>query len=174
MKENLGSGRIYGAELAGRWQPGGRISGFLSYTLSRSERNDTGMWRLFDYDQTHILTVSSSLKLGNGWEVGGTFRLVSGNPETPVKGSVYDADIDAYRPLFGATNSARSSTFHRLDVRVEKQFQLAGHPCAAYLDLQNAYNHANREGTDYSFDFTKQSDIPGLPLIPSLGIKGQI
>lgn len=174
MKENLGSGRIYGAEVAGRWRPGGSVSGFLSYTLSRSERNDTGMWRLFDYDQTHILTVSSSVKLGRGWEVGGTFRLVSGNPETPVMASIYDADIDSYRALYGATNSARSSTFHRLDVRIEKQFRIAGHPCAGYLDLQNAYNHSNREGTDYSFDYTKQSDIPGLPLIPSLGIKGEI
>ena len=132
------------------------------------------MWRLFDYDQTHILTVSTSVKLGRGWEVGGTFRLVSGNPEPPVVGSVYDADIDSYRALYGATNSVRSSTFHRLDLRVEKQFHIAGHPCAGYLDLQNAYNHANREGTDYSFDYRKQSDIPGLPLIPSLGIKGEI
>lgn len=173
-KINAGTGRIYGAEVAGRWQPGGPVSGFLSYTLSRSERNDAGTWRLFDYDQTHILTVSSSIKLGRGWEVGGTFRLVTGNPETPVTGSIYDADIDAYRPLYGATNSARSSTFHRLDLRVEKQFHISGHPCAGYLDLQNAYNHANREGTDYSFDYTKQNDIPGLPLIPSLGIKGEL
>ncbi len=174
MKVNAGRGRIYGAEVAARWAPGGRFSGFLSYTLSRSERNDAGMWRLFDYDQTHILTVSSSVKLGRGWEVGGTFRLVTGNPESPVTGSVYDADIDSYRALYGAVNSARNTPFHRLDLRVEKQFSLAGHPCAAYLDLQNAYNHANRESTDYSFDYTKRSDIPGLPLIPSLGIKGEI
>ena len=174
MKTNTGRGRIYGAEMAARWQPGGAFSGFLSYTLSRSERNDGDVWRLFDYDQTHILTASSSVKLGGGWEVGGTFRLVSGNPETPVTGSVYDADIDSYRPLYGAVNSSRSTTFHRLDLRIEKKFHIAGHPCAGYLDLQNAYNHANRESTDYSFDYTERSDIPGLPLIPSLGIKGEI
>ncbi|MGE0399648.1 MAG: TonB-dependent receptor [Kofleriaceae bacterium] len=174
MKVNMGRGRIYGAEMAARWQPGGKFSGFLSYTLSRSERNDAGTWRLFDYDQTHILTASSSYKLGRGWEVGGTFRLVSGNPETPVTGSVYDADIDLYRPLYGAVNSERSTTFHRLDLRIEKQFRLGGYPVAGYLDLQNAYNHANREATDWSFDYTERSDIPGLPLIPSLGIKGEI
>ncbi|MCE9577884.1 MAG: TonB-dependent receptor [Deltaproteobacteria bacterium] len=173
-KTNTGRGRIYGAELAARWQPGGRVSGFLSYTLSRSERNDAGKWRLFDYDQTHILTVSSSIKLGHGWELGGTFRLVTGNPETPVIGSVYDADVDLYRPLYGATNSARTTAFHRLDLRIEKQFHIAGHPCAGYLDIQNAYNRANRESTDYSFDYSQRSDTPGLPLIPSLGIKGEI
>lgn len=174
MKMNTGRGRIYGAEVAARYQPGGAFSGFVSYTLSRSERNDRGTWRKFDYDQTHILTVASSLKLGGGWEVGGTFRYVTGNPETPVVGSVYDADIDAYRALYGAVNSERNPAFHRLDLRIEKQFHIAGHPCAAYLDLQNAYNHANRESTDYSFDYTQRGDVPGLPLIPSLGIKGEI
>ena len=99
---------------------------------------------------------------------------MTGNPETPVTGSVYDADVDTYRPLYGATNSARTSAFHRLDLRVDKQFVLAGHRGAAYLDLQNAYNHANREGTDYSFDYTQHADTPGLPLIPSLGIKGEL
>jgi TonB family protein len=174
MLENTGTGRIYGVEVAGRWQPGGRFSGFLSYSLSRSERNDGGAWRLFDNDQTHILTVSGSTKLGHGWELGGTFRLTSGNPETPVVGSIFDADIDTYRPVYGATNSARNPTFHRLDVRVEKQFQLAGRRCAGYLDLQNAYNQRNLEGTSYSFDYSQRQAIPGLPIIPSLGIKGEL
>ncbi len=174
MRDNSGSGRIYGVEVAGRWQPGGRFSGFLSYSVSRSERNDAGMWRLFDYDQTHILTLSGSEKLGHGWELGATFRLVSGNPETPVVGSIFDADADKYRPLYGAVNSARSSVFHRLDVRVEKQFRISGYRCAGYLDLQNAYNRQNREGTAYNFDYTQRSDTPGLPIIPSLGIKGEL
>lgn len=174
MLENTGSGRIYGVEVAGRWKPGGRVSGFLSYTLSRSERNDHGTWRLFDYDQTHILTLSSSVKLGRGWELGGTFRLVTGNPETPVMGSVFDADVDAYRPVYGSTNSARSTAFHRLDVRVEKQFHIAGYRCAGYLDLQNAYNRKNRESTTYNFDYSQRNDTPGLPIIPSFGIKGEL
>lgn len=174
MRDNSGTGRIYGLEVAGRWQPGGAFSGFLSYTLSRSERNDGGRWRLFDYDQTHILTVAGSYRLGGGWELGSTFRLVTGNPETPVMGSVFDADIDAYRPIYGAVNSARNPLFHRLDLRVEKQFHLAGHRCAGYLDLQNAYNRKNREGTAYSFDYSERRDTPGLPLLPSFGIKGEL
>jgi TonB family protein len=170
---NTGTGRIYGAELAGRWMPGGRISGFLSYSLSRSERNDDGsQWRLFDYDQTHILTAATSIDLGNRWEAGGTFRLVSGNPETPVVGSLFDGD--AYRPIYGETNSARSPMFHRLDVRVEKHFTLGGHPMSGFLDLQNAYNKRNSEGTSYSYDYSERHDTPGLPVIPSFGIKGEL
>ncbi len=175
MRDNSGTGRIYGLEVAGRWQPGGAFSGFLSYTLSRSERDDgDGMVRLFDYDQTHILTLAGSYKLGGGWELGSTFRLVTGNPETPVVGSVFDGDIDSYRPIYGAVNSARNPMFHRLDIRVEKQFRIAGHPFAGYLDLQNAYNRKNREATAYNFDYSERADTPGLPLLPSLGIKGEL
>ena len=173
-RDNSGRGRIYGLEVAGRWQPGGRLSGFLSYTLSRSERLDQGRWRLFDYDQTHILTVAGTYQLGRGWEVGGTFRLVTGNPETPVVAGIYDGDIDSYRPVYGEVNSARNPMFHRLDLRVEKQFRLAGLRMAGYLDLQNAYNRRNREGTAYNFDYSERADTPGLPLLPSLGIKGAL
>ena len=173
-RDNAGTGRVYGLEVAGRWSPGGKLAGFLSYTLSRSERNENGRWRPFDYDQTHILTVAGMYKLGRGWELGSTFRLVTGNPETPVVGSVFDADIDAYRPIYGAVNSARNPVFHRLDIRVEKQFLLGGYHFAGYLDLQNAYNHKNREGTAYNFDYSERSDTPGLPLLPSLGIKGEL
>jgi TonB family protein len=174
MRDNGGIGRVYGLEVAGRWTPGGAFSGFLSYTLSRSERDDGMGWRPFDYDQTHILSISGSYKLGRGWELGSTFRLVTGNPETPVIGAVFDADIDSYRAVYGAVNSARAPMFHRLDIRVEKQFQLGGHHFAGYLDLQNAYNHKNSEGTAYNFDFSERSDTPGMPLLPSLGLKGEL
>ena len=35
------------------------------------------------FDQTHILTILGSYRLGHGWEFGARFRLVSGNLVTP-------------------------------------------------------------------------------------------
>lgn len=171
---NEGIGRIYGLEVAGRINPGGAVSGFLSYTLSKSERKDHAdeAWRLFDLDQTHILTASATWKLGGGWIAGGTFRFVSGNPETPVMASIYDADVDTYVPVYGATNSERNPAFHRLDLRIERGFRMLGGEWAGYLDVQNAYNRQNREGTRYSYDYAKRADIPGLPVLPSLGLRG--
>src|SRR5207302_10847017 len=61
---NGGNGRIYGLEVLGKVHPTARVFGFVSYTLSRSERNDHGDgWRLFDYDQTHILTAAGGYRL---------------------------------------------------------------------------------------------------------------
>jgi len=173
--ENAGVGKIYGAEVSLKAQAT-RLSGFLSYTLSRSERRDhpDSAWRLFDYDQTHILTVASALHLPRHWEVGAAFRLVTGNPETPVTGSVYDADRDLYRPLYGSVNSARAPMFQRLDVRVEKQWHPGRMLLATYLDLQNAYNHKNVEATGYGFDYRQRVDVSGLPVFPSIGVRGEL
>ena len=172
---NDGIGRIYGAEASARLRPTEKSSGFLSYTLSRSERNDHGTtWRLFNWDQTHILTVAGAYRIGRNWDLSGTFRYVTGNPITPVVASVYNANTDTYKPLYGAVNSDRSNAFHRLDLRLEKTWAIRTTKVAAYLDVQNAYNRANEEGRGYNYNFTKAGVISGLPIIPSIGLRGEI
>ncbi|HEY4186079.1 MAG TPA: TonB-dependent receptor [Polyangia bacterium] len=173
---NDGIGRIYGAETSARLRPTEKSTGFLSYTLSRSERRDHANepWRLFNWDQTHILTVSGGYRLGHDWNLSGTFRYVTGNPLTPVVASVYNANTDTYKPIYGAVNSARSNAFHRLDVRIEKTWQIKTGRLAFYLDVQNAYNHQSDEGRVYNYNFTQSGTIPGLPVIPSLGLRGEI
>jgi TonB family protein len=173
---NRGVGRIYGLEAMGRLQPVGRLSGFFAYTLSRSERDDkdgTG-WRLFDYDQTHILTASGNLRLGKGWTLGSTFRLGSGNPSTPISGSLYQANLDVYLPTYGATNSSRDPLFHRLDLRVEKRWAVGRGSLTWYLDVQNVYNRMNAQGFAYNYDYSRRKDAPGLPILPSIGLRGEL
>jgi hypothetical protein len=172
---NDGAGRIYGGELSveARWPYDG--FGYLAYTLSRSERRELdGRYRLFDADQTHILSLTSSQGLGKGWEVGLRFRLISGNPMTPITGSVYDARTGLYVPTFGATNTARNPAFHQLDLRVEKSFQLGRLTLAAYADVQNVYNAKNQEGIRYSYDYRESEVVTGLPLFPSIGLRGEL
>jgi TonB family protein len=177
--ENLNNdsiGRIWGGEFSARLAPSSRTTGFLSYTLSRSERNDRNEgWRLFNWDQTHILTVAGSVRLGSGWDLGGTFRYVTGNPMTPVVASTYNANTDTYKPIYGAINSARNPDFNRLDLRVEKKWKLGNAASlATYLDLQNVYNRRSQEGQTYNYNFTQSEAIPGLPVIPSIGVRGEI
>ena len=175
---NEGLGRIYGMEVAARIEPGGPLPlfGFLSYTLMRSERQDHAQdpWRLFDFDQTHIFTVALVWTIGEGFELGATFRVVSGNPYTPVIGSVNDLSSATYRPIYGLTNSARNPLFNRLDVRLSKSFEIGDVRLLLFLDVQNVYNATNREGVSYSYDYSQTADIPGLPIIPSLGLRGEL
>jgi hypothetical protein len=172
---NEGQGRIYGGELSGeaRWRSNGFA--YLAYTLSRSERRRAGRdWRLFDSDQTHVLTLAANQGLGRGWDVGLRFRVVSGNPTTPITGSTYDARSGVYLPTYGATNSLRDPTFHQLDARVEKEWAIGPAKVAAYLDVQNVYMAENAEGYRYSFDYRKRKAVGGLSLFPNLGVRGEL
>jgi TonB family protein len=172
---NGGKGRIYGLEVSAKIDPHGRFFGFLSYTLSRSERSDHNeSYRLFDFDQPQILTLSGVYRLGSGWEAGLTFRLISGNPTTPVIAAVYNKDTGLYSPVYGPVNSLRSPYFHRLDVRIEKQWTFATWKFAIYLDVQNVYNAANVEGIQYDFEYRQVMNIRGLPILPNLGMRGEL
>jgi TonB family protein len=171
---NGGKGRIYGLEVSAKVDPRGRFFGYLSYTLSRSERMDRNdRYELFDFDQPHILTVSGVVRLGRGWEAGALFRLTSGNPDTPVAGAIYNKDSDTYSPVFGELNSIRKPLFHRLDVRVEKQWTFSAWKLALYLDVQNVYNAVNSENIVYDFEYRNSQQIRGLPILPNLGLRGE-
>jgi hypothetical protein len=172
--KNDGTGRVYGAELFARYT-GQRFRGWLAYTLSRSERQDRDEpWRLFEADQTHILALTANYQLGRGWEVGSRFRLTSGNPYTPVKSAVYDANTDIYQPINAAPFSARNSTFHQLDVRLEKTWEFGQWKLAWYLDVQNAYNAKNYQGFDYSYNYQRRERVAGLSFVPNLGLRGEL
>ena len=171
---NDGTGQIYGAELFARYA-GQRLRAWLAYTLSRSKRQDRNdAWRLFESDQTHILAATANYDLGRGWQVGGRFRLTSGNPYTPVTAAVYDANVDVYQPVNAAPFSARNPTFHQLDVRVEKTWNLAPFKVAVFADFQNVYNAKNYQGFDYSYDYKKRQPIAGLSFLPNLGLRGEL
>jgi len=170
---NGGRGRIYGLEVLFRQALTRRLFGWISYTLSRSERLDqTGEpWRLFDYDQTHVLTAILSYKFGAGWELGGRFRYATGNPQTPIVGSIKDDITDTFVPLFGPTNSRRLPNFAQLDVRVDKVWTFNNWSLDLYLDIQNVTNTRSVEGTAYSFNYAQSAYFEGLPIVPILGVK---
>lgn len=172
---NLGKGRVYGTETMVRWKPGGRFFGWIAYTLSRSERQAAAAepTRVFDFDQTHNLTLLGSYELGRGWRVGGKFRLVSGNPYTPCQGGILNAAAGSYECVQGDMNSQRIPAFHQLDLRIDKRWDLRSFTLSTYLDVQNVYNHANPEGVSYNYRYTAPTWSTGLPIIPSLGVKGE-
>ncbi len=172
--KNGGRGRVYGLELLVRRALTDRLFGWLSYTLSRSERRDapSANWRLFDNDQTHVLTAIASYKLGGGWEVGARFRYASGNPSTPIVGARRDDVTDVFVPLYGAVNSRRLPNFHQLDIRVDRIFVFDKWNLDVYLDLTNAYNNAAVEGVAYNYNYSQSAFFEGLPILPVLGAKG--
>lgn len=168
-----GEGRSYGMQVMVRRDLGGGFFGWLAYTLLRSERRLTAShpWRLFDYDQTHVLTALASYDLGHGFEVGARARVASGYPRTPVVDAYYDSRRDQYEPILGPQNSTRIPYFFQLDARLSKRWKFGGNEVEAYLDVLNTTNQHNPEEIVYNSNYSEKKYINGLPFLPVLGLK---
>lgn len=172
---NQGDGRAYGLEVLLRKELTSRLFGWVAYTLQRSERRDQpgAAYRLFDVDQTHNLTAVAQYRFTPTWELGVRWRFVTGNPYTPATGSVLDSDDLTYLRLDGATNSKRVAPFHSLDVRLDKHWVFDTWRLTTYLEAQNAYNRENISEIGYNYDYTIAEDQLDLPIIPSIGVRGE-
>ena len=171
---NYGTGRIYGGEFMLRYADDERFFGWVSYTLSRSERTYVPGQpsELFDLDQTHILTLLGSYDLGKGWEIGTRFRYVTGNLYTPCQGGIFSSTQTGYLCLNGPTNSQRLPAFHQLDVRIDKRFHVGAVDIGVYLDVYNVYNRLNPDFMAYNYNFTQHKpQTASFPIIPSLGVR---
>jgi hypothetical protein len=62
---------------------------------------------------------------------------------------------------------------HQLDLRIDKRWQFRSFRLGAYLDVRNVYNNAVAEDLVYNYNFTDEQYQTGVPLIPSLGFRGE-
>lgn len=183
---NIAYGRSYGLELLLRHEVTKNFFGWVAYTFSRSEDGKNGGDTYLNAnDQTHNLIVVGSYRIPlfcsrevacGGWEFGGRFRLVSGNPITPLQHQfdLYRSDANNFAAMRGDFRSARRSTFHQLDLRIDKSFVFDKWTLGVYLDVQNVYNARNVEGTITDYRFRQEYDIPGIPILPILGVKASL
>ncbi len=170
---NEGRGRSFGIEFLVQYDSG-PWSGWLAYTLSRSLRNEPGQEEyVFQYDQTHNVNLVLSHEFSGNWKVSGRARYVTGNPSTPVTGASFDADNDVYVPVRGPFFSERDQAFVQLDVRVDKKWIYDTWILWGYLDIQNLSNQKNSQGVRYAYDYSQKTNVSDLPILPTIGIKGE-
>jgi TonB family protein len=165
-------GRAYGGQLLLRQELVHGFFGWVTYSLIRSERRDHPGedWRLFDFDQTHVLAVLASYQFAHGWEAGSRFRYTTGLPRTPVIGS-YAVGPQEYDPIFGPHNSIRIPAFYQLDVRVERSWVFRRAKLNVFIDVQNVTNRKNPEEIIYSTDYATKGYITGFPTLAILGAR---
>ncbi len=113
----FGIGRAYGLELFFKKKKG-RFTGWLSYTLSRTERKIEGIndnkWYVAKQDRTHDLALVGMYQLSDRWSLASNFILYTGNAVTFPSGKYNINGQTIY--YFTERNGYRMPLYHRLDV----------------------------------------------------------
>ena len=114
-----GIGRAYGFELLAKKKIG-LVSGWISYTLSKSERKIEGInggdWYNAKQDRTHDISIVSIVELNSKWSVSGVFVYYTGNAVTYPTGKYSFEGQTIYQ--YAKRNANRMPTYHRFDISV--------------------------------------------------------
>jgi hypothetical protein len=170
-------GQAYGLEVLLRRPFTKRLSGWLSYTLSRATKRARFLTPAetedvanvpSEFDRTHVLNAILGYDLGRRWRVGGRFLFQSGTPYSKLEGSLAVPPYNAYR----------NPAFYRVDVRLEKRWRLGRDGSIAFvLEGQNVTLSKevsslgmDCEGRVGEAEVCKQSTIGPLT-IPSVGVE---
>jgi len=160
-------GQAYGAEVFARGKVFGRINAILSYTFVRSKFQDkNGIYIPSAWDNKHILNLTARTSFRGNWDVGARWRYVGGAPYTPWdlnKSSLvqaWNANGRGYLD-FNEFNTLRLSSFHQLDIRVDKSWFFKNWSLTFYLDIQNVYNFKGEEPDN----LIQVTDASGNPII---------
>jgi hypothetical protein len=76
-------------------------------------------------------------------------------------------------PLPGLPYSERLPDFFQLDVRLDKRFVFDAWTMVVYLDVQNVTNQQNPEALFYNHNYTQSAYVTGIPILPTLGLRGE-
>lgn len=113
-----GKGRAYGMELSIKRKQGA-VHGWLSYTLSRTERLIEGInqgdWYPSNFDKPHDLSLVLNFQPNQRHTITVNFNYSTGRPTTPPVGR-YRADNGLIIPIYSDRNQLRIPDYHRLDI----------------------------------------------------------
>ncbi|MCC6700248.1 MAG: TonB-dependent receptor [Fluviicola sp.] len=153
-----GDGRAYGIEVMLR-KKSGKFTGWIGYTLSKTERQIDGIndnnWYLAKQDRTHDISVVGIYDFNAKWSVSALFVFYTGNAVTFPSGK-YQVDGESYF-IYTERNGYRMPNYHRLDLAVTWNIKnTAKFESSLNLSIYNVYARENA----YSITFRTNENDP--------------
>jgi len=147
----FGKGRAYGLELFGKKKTG-PLTGWISYTLSRTELKIDGInnnsWYPARQDITHDISIVSIWQASKKWTLSATWVYNTGSAVTFPNGKYeVDGQIAYY---YTQRNAYRMPAYHRLDLAATILTKKTAHKENSWtFSVYNAYDRSN----PYSIQF---------------------
>lgn len=169
-----GIGRAYGLE-AYLKKSTGKLTGWISYTLSRSERQSAGIndneWYPSRFDRLHNLYVVAQYQYNKSWDFAANFVLSSGTPTTFYTGQYTVQGYTIPDAGSNARNNIRNPYYHRLDLSATYTKKKKGKWESNWVfSVYNAYNRRN----PFSIYFSTNHEDSGLNKAIQFSVIGSI
>ena len=144
-----GLGRAYGLELYVKKNKG-KLNGWVSYTLSKTERLMRGIsndkWFYSRYDRTHCLNTTLNYDITKRWNIAANFTFLSGTPASFPNAKVQIQGLNIPYNTDGIRNNYRITAYHRLDLGATYEFkknETRRYKQTLVFSVYNAYNRRN-------------------------------
>ena len=169
-----GRGRAYGAEFYLKKNTG-PLTGWVSYTLSHSQRQvngiNNGAWYDAKYDRRHVLAVVGIYALSPRWSLSGTFNYSTGVAATVPDSRFLAGGLVVPNLTGDPRNNYRVPAYHRLDLGATRQNP--HRPGARYtsswtFSIYNLYARRNA----FSIYFRQNADNPAVTEAVRLSVLG--
>jgi len=160
----FGKGRAYGLEILLKKKTG-RLTGWVGYTLSKTERKingiNNGRWYNAKQDRTHDLSIVGIYSLSKKWTLSGTFIYSTGNAVTFPTGKYDMNGMTVYQ--YNNRNADRMPATHRLDISAtyEKPFRKRFQSSWSF-GLYNVYGRQNPFGMTFRENKTNPQKIDAV------------
>lgn len=140
-----GTGRAYGIEFFVKKKLG-KFTGWVGYTLSRTERTfteiDSGKSFPAKQDRTHDISLVGIYDISQKWNFSATFVYSTGNAVTFPSGKYQIGSIDV--PYYTERNGYRMPSYNRMDVSATYYFRRTEkRESSLNFSIYNIYNRAN-------------------------------
>lgn len=153
----FGKGRAYGMEFLFKKRTG-PFNGWISYTLSKSERlfddiND-GKWYTAKQDRPHDLNIVAMYEINSRLSLSSSFVFSSGQAVTFPSGKYRVDDLPVW--YYTERNGYRMPNYHRLDLGLTLQSKPENKFNSSWtIGLYNAYNRKNA----YIINFRESKEV---------------
>ena len=154
----FGKGRAYGLELLLKKNQG-KLTGWLSYTLSRTEKQIDGInqnqWYAARQDRSHDISIVGVYDVAKRFNVSAVFVYQTGNAVTFPSGKYEVAGQTTW--FYTERNGYRMLAYHRLDLAANYKFkERKSFNSELSFSLYNAYGREN----PYTITFEKSAADP--------------
>lgn len=174
-----GEARAYGLELMLKKNTG-KLTGWLSYTLSRAEQRtpgrnadepgiNKGEWYRANYDKTHNFSLTAAYQLAKKWNLGGIFTYQTGKAATYPIGKYQYQGITVAN--YGARNVNSLPAYHHLDLSatyIPKPDSKKNWKSEWVFSIYNVYNRGN--AASVMFEQNRETGLSEAKRISIFGI----